>query len=456
MEQTPPCPDTQTLQNYVLGQVSEPGARALERHLTRCLRCLEMVETLQQEDALVAAMRAQARGKAEPPGEVVLRMIDRFGKLRGSALTAAGLAAAARARLAAKATPRPAKAPWRRGLYVAVPLLVGLGVVAGAWYVVSFWPASPQERPPMTRGESVPADEVRQLEGHTAEVECVAFLPDGQQALSGGRDRVVRLWDLQTGKQVRQFPEQSGWIHALAVSADGRQALAAGGSKKEGSPTRADCAVRLLDLESGREVKPFPGHTEAVNALAFVPGDRRFLSIGWDASIRLWDAAAAKEVSLFQKQPGFPLGVAVAPDGKNAVTGGTDGVVRVWDLATGKVTQRCQANAEAVFCVAYAAEGRHVFAAGADNTVRLWDLQTAKVVQSYTGHTEKIWTVAVSPDGKRLLSGSLDRTVRLWDVESGKQLHNFTGHSKGVQCVTFAPDGRRALSCSGDRTIRLW
>jgi WD40 repeat protein len=353
--------------------------------------------------------------------------------------------------------PSPASRWW---FWTAVSVLLVLGALVGTWYWVCFLPMPPEERQEdrATTGKeaSVPAAEVHLLEGHTAEIECVAFLPDGQRALSAGRDRVVRLWDLQNGKQLRHFPEQSGWIHALAVSSDGRQALAAGGSNKEGRPTPADCAVHLFDVEGGKELKQFLGHTDAVNALAFVPGNGRFLSVGWETSLRLWDSAAAKEVQPFAKPPEYLLGVAVSPNGKNAVTGGTDGVVRVWDLATGKVTQTCKANAESVFCVAYAAEGRQVFAAGADNTVRLWNLQTAKVVQSYSGHTEKIWTVAVSPDGKRLLSGSMDRTMRLWDVESGKQLHCFTGHTKGVQCVAFSPDGLRALSCSGDRTIRLW
>jgi hypothetical protein len=98
MERSPPCPDIQTLQNYLLGQVGEPEAGALERHLIGCLRCLETMKTLPQEDPLVSDMRAQARGKTEPPGEVVLRLMDRFGKLRRSPLTAAALAAAARAK----------------------------------------------------------------------------------------------------------------------------------------------------------------------------------------------------------------------------------------------------------------------------------------------------------------------------------------------------------------------
>jgi hypothetical protein len=349
----------------------------------------------------------------------------------------------------------PVAGPRRRGLWIALLLLV-LGGAVATLCAVFYLPGFRQERPPVTGGDAAPAVELRRLEGHTAEVECVAFLPDGQRALSGGRDRVVRLWDLRNGKEERRFPEQSGWIHALAVSGDGRQALAAGGSNKEGRPTRADCAVRLLDLASGREVKQFPGHADAVNALAFVPGAQRFLSVGWDSSLRLWDCASGNEVQPFLRQPGFLLGLAVSPDGKSAVTGGTDGVVRVWDLTTGKPVQRCQGGAEAVFCVAFGAEGRQVFAGGADNTLRRWDVQTSRLVQSYTGHTDKVWALAVSPDGRRLLSGSMDQTMRLWDVESGAQLHILTGHTRGVQCVIFSPNGRRALSCSSDRTIRLW
>src|SRR5262249_8142149 len=161
------------------------------------------------------------------------------------------------------------------------------------------------ERAVSSKEASVPAAEVHLLEGHTAEIECVAFLPDGQRALSAGRDRVVRLWDLQTGKQLLHFPEQSGWIHALAVSADGRQALAAGGSKKDERPTRADCVVHLLDVESGREVKQFEGHTDAVNALAFIAGERRFVSVGWEANVHLWDLERGKQLIAFEKQAAY-------------------------------------------------------------------------------------------------------------------------------------------------------
>src|SRR5262249_3589320 len=43
--------------------------------------------------------------------------------------------------------------------------------------------------------------EVRQLTGHAGEVLCVALAPDGRHALSGGKDRSVRLWDVAAGRE---------------------------------------------------------------------------------------------------------------------------------------------------------------------------------------------------------------------------------------------------------------
>ncbi len=41
--------------------------------------------------------------------------------------------------------------------------------------------------------------ELRRFEGHMADIESVAFSPDGRRILSGSKDRTVRLWNVETG-----------------------------------------------------------------------------------------------------------------------------------------------------------------------------------------------------------------------------------------------------------------
>jgi WD40 repeat protein len=70
--------------------------------------------------------------------------------------------------------------------------------------------------------------EVRELVGHTAQVNCLAFLPGGKRALSGSHDQTVRLWDVQTGEQLRRYDGHEGTVWCVAASPDGRLAATAG------------------------------------------------------------------------------------------------------------------------------------------------------------------------------------------------------------------------------------
>jgi WD40 repeat protein len=120
--------------------------------------------------------------------------------------------------------------------------------------------------------------EVRGLTGHTGQVTAVAFLPDGNTALSAGVDGTLRLWDLKAGKESRRLTH-GGLVHDVAVSPDGKRALSAGFN---------DRTVRLWDLTTGRPVRAFDGHVNAVLGVAFSADGRRALSSDAVACVRLW------------------------------------------------------------------------------------------------------------------------------------------------------------------------
>ncbi len=72
------CPDRDTLQQLLLGQLPPPRGEQLAQHLEECPHCSTVVESLSAEDTLVEAIRAQATPGDGPETESVRRLIERL------------------------------------------------------------------------------------------------------------------------------------------------------------------------------------------------------------------------------------------------------------------------------------------------------------------------------------------------------------------------------------------
>jgi serine/threonine protein kinase len=162
-------------------------------------------------------------------------------------------------------------------------------------------------------------EEVRQFKGHTHEVRWVAVLPDGKRFITSGQDGLAFLWDVAMGKSVRPLASGEGGGGGT-LTRDGRYVAL----------TWSDSTIRLLDVETGAEVRRFTGHKGWAGSLAFSPEGRRLLAGSEGKTIHLWDVATGKEVCQFDGDFQGPTGVAgITADGKEALVNCWDGSLRL-------------------------------------------------------------------------------------------------------------------------------
>jgi WD40 repeat protein len=198
--------------------------------------------------------------------------------------------------------------------------------------------------------------ELRSWRGHTDGARAVELTADGKVLVSTpsghkGRDLFVRVWDVQTGKQRHEFPCGKNHL-ATALSPSGKQVAVLDGDAH---------TITIWDVESGKQVRQFP--TERYGnqfRLHYLPGGKSLLVVNMAdrGGIRRYDAEAGKDLGLAVAQAEV-RGVAIPKDFSFAVTmTGNDRVVRLWDLATGKVKGTIPAADNALWAVAVSPDGK--------------------------------------------------------------------------------------------------
>jgi WD40 repeat protein len=132
--------------------------------------------------------------------------------------------------------------------------------------------------------------EVRQFEGHTGVVRHVTISPDGKQLLSAGFDGTVRLWDLETGKELKKIDWPGKFVHSVAFTSDGKRAVCCSGLPiARAGLVKTPCSLRVWELATGKELKQFDGHVGSVFCLAVSGDGRRLVSGSGDKTMRVWE-----------------------------------------------------------------------------------------------------------------------------------------------------------------------
>ncbi len=280
-------------------------------------------------------------------------------------------------------------------------------------------------------------------------------------------------------------------ISALAFSPDGKFLVTAS----------EDATLKLWDPETGSELRTLRGHTNIVTALALSSDGTRIASASLDHTLRVWDAATGQSLTVFRGTQPTAYLLKMTPDGNSLVTAetvATGTILRIWDIKTGKQTRTIKRNDAAVSHIFFTGPNRLAVAeeSGEDDatgTLTTYDLPTGRMLQ-----TRQDVVCGVSDNGKWLaldrstqkarealivdlphdkpfakLSGQVSRVMfsnngdwlayesaagdtAIVRKTAGGPAYTIHGRSAEFSMVALSPDGRWLASAGADYSVHIW
>jgi geranylgeranyl transferase type-2 subunit beta len=333
----------------------------------------------------------------------------------------------------------------------AVYFQVGTLVMAGF-----LKPADPLPKDPhlLSWGHLMPVTKTRHNSAHLALrlpgwVASVAFSPDGARLATGGADKVTRVFDAKTGRQLVALDGHDDCVATACFHPDGRW-LATGSY---------DHAAAIWDAGGATLRHKLLGHRGVVLSVAFSPDKTTLATASVDGTIKLWDVATGRLKATLAGHRSWVNSVAFSSDGARLFSGSSDGTVRVWFCKSRELLQTLQATDAEVRSVAVSSDGKHVAAGLRYGTIKVWETSGWQERHSFQGHQGDVWSVAFAPDGKVLASGDGDWNrggrVKVWEIIGGKQIARFQ-HTGEVLSVAFSPDGKQIAAAAADKTVKVW
>ncbi|KAJ3016175.1 UNVERIFIED_CONTAM: Transducin (beta)-like 3 [Siphonaria sp. JEL0065] len=322
------------------------------------------------------------------------------------------------------------------------------------------------------------------LDSHVSVVRGVAFSNDGKFLLSGGRDKILNVWELSSGELLKTIPTHEAMEAVGLIPESTRKILFKNLALKNCSMIAYSGGekgiIRLWDLDNGEcimtQKKEVNSTHEISDILLLEGGDKHeIIAVTSDHNFLFYDMI--NELTRSHQIVGYNEEIVdlafVSPQETLLAVASNSEQIKIMDLESSNC-DILYGHSNVVVCLDKSKDGTLLASGSKDNTSLIWqyseDTKRFTQIGSCVGHTEAVGSVAFSrKTNSFLISGSQDRTIKFWDISKLekqartvdepiklKSSYTFQAHEKDINSIAVAPNDRIFATGSQDKTAKVW
>ncbi|RWS11220.1 Pleiotropic regulator 1-like protein [Dinothrombium tinctorium] len=293
---------------------------------------------------------------------------------------------------------------------------------------------------------------MRVISGHNGWVRCLAVEPGNEWFASGSNDRIIKIWDLASGKLKLSLTGHISGVRGLAISSRQPYLFSCGEDK----------TVKCWDLEYNKVIRHYHGHLSGVYCIAIHPTIDILITGGRDSCARVWDMRTKAQIHALSGHSNTIASVQCQATEPQVITGSHDTTIRLWDLVAGKTRVTLTHHKKSVRAVEIHPK-LNMFVSGAPDNIKQWRCPDGKFVQNLSGHNAIVNCLAINQDNV-LVSGGDNGTMFFWDWRTGYNFQRTQAppqpgsieSESGIFEMVFDQSGARLITGEADKTIKIY
>lgn len=212
---------------------------------------------------------------------------------------------------------------------------------------------------------------IQKLEGHTNDLNSIAFSPDGQYIVTGSDDFSIKIWNSETGNIVRTIKADNSSVNHVYVTPDSKNIIS----------THGNIRTKIWNIEDGKLLFDFVAHQQKITSISIASKDRLIATASHDGTIKVWNLNSGNLMKTIITQS--PLScITFSPNGEQIASGSVNGEIKIWNLNRNAVDLVLFGHRRFVDNLIYSSDGQKLFSGGSGG-VSIWDLNFENLISEW-------------------------------------------------------------------------